>query len=287
MRNLTQLVGAGRWLHLRARGHKLVHVLVAATALSIVVDATAVAAPLPQLPKSLIIKPIATTDAPGIPEAGDATARLAKEQPAAGGITTFGDASGAFRCSPTWNYIAAKANSFVTGNCYGATSGAWYMQRTKKQFDSTHQIYWDGGYVNGSYDGCGWMRQQDSTLSNTAVNTVCASPDKAYCDYIVCVDGKPWTFGGTSDGQPTNVKQACWEYANYRPWLANSQPLNALVRYVQPNETWQGSYRLWARYVAKYPWYYNGTAIYFVMVHDTRMDGTGQGNWVFVPLTCF
>jgi hypothetical protein len=217
MRNLTQLVGAGRWLHLRARGHKLVHVLVAATALSIVVDATAVAAPLPQLPKSLIIKPIATTDAPGIPEAGDATARLAKEQPAAGGITTFGDASGAFRCSPTWNYIAAKANSFVTGNCYGATSGAWYMQRTKKQFDSTHQIYWDGGYVNGSYDGCGWMRQQDSTLSNTAVNTVCASPDKAYCDYIVCVDGKPWTFGGTTMGSRRTSSR-----------LAGSTPTTAL-----------------------------------------------------------
>lgn len=273
---------------MRIRKRNLMQILLVTAALSVVIAPSVMAAaPPPKLPKGWVIKPTTLTDAPGIPEAGGAADTLSDEQQPSGGFTTFGDATGAFRCSPTWNYIAAEANSFVSGNCYGASSGSWYMQRTKKEFDPVHGIYWDGGYVDGNYDGCGWMRQQDTTELNTNPNSACASPDRPYCDYIYCVNGVPWTFGGTNDGQPTNVKQTCWEYANYRPWSSNNQPLNALVRYVQPNETWQGTWRLWARYITKYPWYYPGGATYFVMAHDTRMDGTGLGNWVFVPLSCF
>ena len=54
------------------------------------------------------------------------------------------------------------------------------------------------------------------------------------------------------------------------------------LRYIPANSTVGGAPRLAWRYVTKNP---TSDGTYWVMARD-RAYGSGQGNWVFVPLSC-
>lgn len=218
---------------------------------------------------------ISVTDAPGYAEGGNpAPAALS------GTVTPMETAGGEFVCTYTWAYVAAKADSFVTGNCHSG----WKMLRTKRQNDSVHGWVWDGGYINGDYDGCGWLRQQDSTSYSTTNGTGCGAPDRDYCDYIFCSGTTPYTLGTTTDGAPVDVTRTCSQYANYRPWSSSPNPLYYL-RSSNPGERDStGQYRLHVRYLTKYQ--YGGQYWYMARDGGTPAD-VGQANWVFVPAACF
>jgi len=181
-------------------------------------------------------------------------------------------AGGSTTCSAGWNYVAAQANSYVTGNC----NGSWPFTASYVQYDSIHNWYWYAGAIGGDYNGCGWMRSQDLGAFGGYSSSTCSN--RAYCDYIYCDSTGPYTYGSADDGMPASSIAGCTEWANFRPWSSSPAPKNSL------RLTTGGVDDLRVRYLAKPV--YGGHRYY--MARDTKVAaGVGAGNWVFLRDDCF
>lgn len=201
-----------------------------------------------------------------------------------GQLTALSGYHDTFKCTDLWEYVAAKKNSYVTGNCHAD----WKLARTTRDSEPNAgpgQGYWDGGYVNGDFDGCGWMRQQDTMFYSDDDTTSCQSPDREHCEYMYCDASHPdgYIYGSGTDGKSMTLQIPCDEVANYRPWSPTAPApvtagaANGITLRSQP----QG-YSVKVRYLARLPW----KGYYFVMAHDEGI-ASGQGRWVFMPAACF
>lgn len=181
-------------------------------------------------------------------------------------------AGGSTSCTSGWHYVAAKADSFVTGNCYQG----WALTASYIQWDAVHSEFWYGGAIGGHYNGCGWMREQDLGAFSGYDSSSCGN--RAYCDYIYCdASGNPYTYGSATDGMTASSIAGCNEWANYRPWSANGVPVDSV------RQTNGFLNDLKVRYLAKYT--YGGHRYY--MARDTTVTANNnQANWVFLRDDC-
>lgn len=165
-----------------------------------------------------------------------------------------------------WTYVSNAPSDLVIGNC----REGWGMNRSAFYANSYN---WDGGYIFGDFNGCGWVRADwDRQVGN--VNTTSCWPASRNRGEFVRVFSNTTGCGavvGQCNGQQVTTIGACDQYANVRPWSANSAPTNYL------RTTPRGWSNLYWRYVTK--------DNRFVLVQDTSI-GQGQGNWVFVPRGC-
>lgn len=181
----------------------------------------------------------------------------------------------------SWGYIAAKLNSYITGNC----GPGWEFDRRQKTGSSVCNssgacYYWYGGFIQGAFQGCGWIRDVDMQSSSSTSHTACApgSIDKEQCEYMWCLNGVPQAYGSSDDGIPGRLVAGCAMMANIRPWLDGQHIAGA---YTGPFSTTADSTRFKIRYVAKYQ--VDGFAFY--MVHDLR-PAPGAINWGFMAAAC-
>lgn len=197
-------------------------------------------------------------------------------------------ADGTFYCSVAYATIAASPSGYAVGNCPQNTE----FRRIAKSGlvgTGTGQGYYDGGYILGGFSGCGWIRTDQTSAYNTTTqwnhcdpNSIGYTKDEFMYKFA---DGSYYYDGcaETDDckGTPVNNKQTCYTVANVRPWLSG-QGVPAAIRYIPANATHLGAPRFAFRYVAKYP---TTDGTYWAMGRD-RAYSSGQGNWVFVPLSC-
>lgn len=186
--------------------------------------------------------------------------------------------SGLFQCSVSYATVANVPGGYAIGNCpYGK-----YLYRTmKSDFVSTPPAgYFDGGYIDGPFDGCGWIFESYSNKVAERNNTGCSSPSRPTSDFT------DWTNCASpcTDASQFDNAHDCPVYANYRPWSTNNRPTGYMHTIRAHERLADGSFRLAWRYVTKYA-SADGSG-HYVMIRD-RGKSAGQGNWGFVPWSCF
>ncbi len=189
-----------------------------------------------------------------------------------GAVTTLSAAWGVGVCAPGWHYVAAKPNSFVTGNCLGS----WSVTLSSSSFDPVHEWTWSAVDIGGNFNGCGWMRMQDLADITSGSGTSCGT--REYCTYIYCDGTVPIVYGSTTDGLDALRLSGsqCTEWANLRPWSVNGGPANPVNTSTPP-----GPIKM--RYPTAY--LYGGHRYY--MVRDTQVPANaGYANWVFLRDDC-
>jgi hypothetical protein len=247
-------------------------------------------------------KPVTANDFKGQTLAPVATINEATKPPEVGQSATLGPASSMTTLAPAadslnalstptypndtlecrgWGYVAAKENSYITGNC----GPGWEFDRRQKSGSAICNssgacYYWHGGFIQGAFQGCGWIRDVDIQSSSSTTHTACdpGSIDKQQCDYIWCPNGVPQVYGGTDDGRPAYLTAGCAMMANIRPWLDGQHITGASTGPFSPTADYT---RFKIRYVARYQ--VDGFAFY--MVHDTR-PAAGALNWGFMAAAC-
>lgn len=148
------------------------------------------------------------------------------------------------------------------------------MVVSTSRWETNTATTWYAGSINGSYNGCGWMRTGDLNGSSGSASSSCGARD--YCDFIYCDASGQWTYGDKYDGQVANAIGGCQEFANYRPWSSAGTPAD-VIKYTTPGNT------LRVRYRAKYT--YNGHR-YFMVRDITTPSESNQANWVFIADNC-
>lgn len=184
-------------------------------------------------------------------------------EPSKGDMDESVPASGSFVCANyPWVFIANVPGGYVIGNC----APGWHLHRTIKSDPvAPDNVYFDGGYLFGDYNGCGWIRADRNSQVGTGSYTACASPSRNVVEFGSVFNCRP---GECADGTAVTGTN-CQLYANYRPWSSTPAPTN-------PIGGLQSGTFLW-RYVTR-----DGR---FVMVRDPDI-ATGSGNWGFVPRSC-
>ncbi len=189
--------------------------------------------------------------------------------------------SGLFQCSLPQVSVANTVSGYAIGNC---SQGA-HLERTSKsdQVPDTGK-YYDGGYVIGSFQGCGWIETAQDAQVGDGVFARCpfGSVSINLTDFASSTDG----CSGTSScaGTPRTNPQQCIEYLNFRPWTSG-QTLSPTggIRTVPANSTISdGTPRLAWRYLARYP---SSSGVNYAMIRDRGLN-PGDGNWVFVNKNC-
>jgi hypothetical protein len=246
---------------------------VAAAALSAVLAAptTSAAALRPIWHPELVNQSLAAASAESTATAGGPSA--ASSPSGSPAVTTLAiSAGGSTTCGPGWSYVAARINSYVTGNC----AEGWSLTAGLIDWDSVHSEYWYGGAIGGAYAGCGWMRTQD--LGGFSGYNVSTCMNRADCDFMTCDSGHHgYIYGGTDDGLTASSITGCDEWANYRPWSATPRPTDSLRK----TKGWTNDLKV--RYLAKLQ--YGGHRFY--MVRDTTIEtNRNLGNWVFIRDDC-
>jgi hypothetical protein len=170
-------------------------------------------------------------------------------------------------------------SGYAIGNCLNGV----HLDRTWKDFAAG--LYWDGGFVHGNYNGCGWIDSNYSNLLYGQTNTACgSSASHGLSEFMYYENGHYIINDATkTDGTPLDNIRDCTEYANYRPWSSNNAETDA-IRTIPAHSFTNGQPRLWWRYLTKYQSTL-GTG-YFYMVRDTAAP-PGNGDWVFVAQSCF
>lgn len=172
-------------------------------------------------------------------------------------------ATGNFVCANfPWVFVAASPGGYVIGNC----APGWHLHRTIKSAPVPPAgTYFDGGYIFGDFNGCGWVRADRDTQVGEGSYTACGSPSRNAGDFGAAFNCRP---GDCADGKAVTGTN-CQLYANYRPWSSSAAPTN-------PIGSVQSGTFLW-RYVTK-----DGQ---YVMVRDPDI-ASGYGNWGFVRRSC-
>lgn len=179
--------------------------------------------------------------------------------------------SGSFVCT-SWTPVQATPSGYVIGNC----ANGWHLHRTWRSAEYLGH-YWDGGYIYGDYNGCGWVDWAGDQLVADGSFTACASSASHDLAEYSAGTNDANCAGGCTDGTSIANPRSCPEYANFRPWSSGQNPVNP-IRTIGAT-----SGQLKWRYITRYS-AANGTGQY-VMARDT-VPASGAPNWVFVPRTC-
>jgi hypothetical protein len=181
-----------------------------------------------------------------------------------GGVTPQSTpATGNFVCANVpWVFVASAPGGYVIGNC----APGWHLHRTIKSAPVPPEgTFFDGGYVYGDFNGCGWIRADRDSQVGSDSSTACASPGRSPGEFGSAFNCPPGTCSDGTGVAGTN----CQLYANYRPWSDSPAPTN-------PIGGAQSGTFLW-RYVTR-----DGR---YVMVRDPDIV-SGSGNWGFVARSC-
>jgi len=121
-------------------------------------------------------------------------------------------------------WIANEPGGLVIGNClYGTLVYRSFISNPVTNNEGTYQ--YNGGYITGDFQGCGWIRGDKTAFQGVRGRTNCtgsASIGRAsFAHYASCPAGKDG-ISTCQDGSPLNVRADCPMYANVRPWLRNS-----------------------------------------------------------------
>jgi hypothetical protein len=191
-------------------------------------------------------------------------------------------ANGDYKCLDKYSSVANWDYYFSIGTCKEGEEIEVVSYANENSQTHEHSY---GGFVNGSFQGCGWIdTRYPLEKKNSNQNTKC--PEGAGNEFKV-EESTFWEKrnSGAEDGYYVVNKTACPEYANYRPWSSSNvekEKIHEAAAYAEgPNGG--GEPALKWRYVTKYS-STDGSGKY-VMVRDVRY-GTGEGNWVFVPRSC-
>jgi hypothetical protein len=189
------------------------------------------------------------------------------EAPPTDGMAIFSTpAGGNFVCAnASWVNVHSVAGGYVTGNC----APGWHLHRTIKSDPVPPEgIYFDGGYLFGNVNGCGWIRGDRNTQVGSGTYNSCVSPGRNLNEFASWVNCAP---GTCADGTLAwIITHECTMFGNVRPWGATAPTDRFRLRY--------NPYRYAWRYVTR-----DGR---WVMVRDPGV-APGAGNWGFVPRACF
>lgn len=185
--------------------------------------------------------------------------------------------SGLFRCNLPFSTVANTPGGYALGNCPQHA----HLFRTIKSYyvSSPPAGYFDGGYVSGTFDGCGWIYEDYSIKEDDRSNSGCPSPSKDPSEFMLYANCASPCQDGTQILNP----RSCPAYANYRPWSTANRPTNYVGTFPANAKHTNGTPRIRWRYTSKYP-STDGSG-HYVMVRDT-MGSAGYGNWLFIPYSC-
>jgi hypothetical protein len=146
---------------------------------------------------------------------------------------------------------------------------SWYSDSVFE--DNTWHVY-QGGYIFGVFQRCGWVRDDRMGYSNARGRTNCLNSSdfhndpSEYAYYANCAPGQ------CTDGSPATIHaDGCWINENVRPWIPRWGESGAM----RPLSN--GQTLLW-RYVTADDLY--------VLVHQPGMTAS-NGGWGFVFKGCF
>jgi hypothetical protein len=196
--------------------------------------------------------------------------------------------SGDYRCADPYSVIGNRPFYFAIGNC----AEGWDIEAVAYSGENsvTHEHSY-GGYIGSAYSYCGWIdtRFPVEKLNNNS-NSACKNGSNNATELEESSFMEKYDQSNANhDGNWIVNKVPCPEYANYRPWSENNAP-KELIRTVPAYEAGgehivEHEPALKWRYVTKYA-SVGEPKVKYVMVRDDRIKGGGEGNWVFVPLSC-
>jgi hypothetical protein len=195
--------------------------------------------------------------------------------------------NGDWRCADSYSTVANWPYYYAIGNC---PNGAELEVVSYASEDPQTHEHSYGGFVNGSFSGCGWINTAFPLEKlNSTKHTACVEESGGGFKVKETNFWEKVNPGNTGDGAYVVNKVPCPEYANYRPWSENNAPKELLRTVPAYEREGSGSEHednpaLKWRYVSKY----TSAAepkVKYVMVRDDRIGG-GEGNWVFVPRSC-
>jgi hypothetical protein len=148
----------------------------------------------------------------------------------------FTKASGDYECNSTYAYsdVQNAADSYVMGNC----KAPWEIQVVSYSGPNGEGVHSYGGYVTGVFSGCGWIeaRFEPAKLNNNT-NSTCS--EGATGDFEVPTTSFMHNHNSAAGaGWPVVNRQACPEYANYRPWSTKNieqEPVRTAPAYAGSN----------------------------------------------------
>lgn len=191
--------------------------------------------------------------------------------------------SGVVQCTGSYSSTVSNVPSgYAIGNCLNGV----HLDRTvKSDLVSSPPGYFDGGFIHGNYNGCGWVGTDWDAMLYDQTNNPCSdSASHGQAEFMYYENGHYIINDeSASDGTPLQTTRDCTEYANFRPWSATPAESDA-IRTVPAGDTVNGQWRLrWRWLTARRSTLTNA---YFYMVRDTAAP-PGNGNWVFVSQACF
>ena len=189
-----------------------------------------------------------------------------------------------YECTAKYSDIQSGAFTWVIGNCPQGSILEAVVRRAHTE--SEPENYSLGGWVGGSFQGCGWIEDQKFKPKAKKSKPTTACTEIASGKYEVAeANFISKHNSGAGDGYYVVNKTACPEYANYRPWSSSNleqEKLRTAPAYASQEPGSNVPALKW-RYTTKYN-STDGTGQY-VMVRDASV-AAGEGNWVFVPRSC-
>lgn len=183
-----------------------------------------------------------------------------------------------YPCLSTWNPVTSALGGYVIGNCY-QTWGLWTNGQVGLISDAGVNYWYWGGYVNGVFDGCGFIREDGLDFAHSTIpsgNGPCASATTLPGAFGLMFNCGPGSCDRPTKATMKSSGSGCQMYANVRPWVSGGAPTDPIQFVPNSNPT-----RLNWRYVTKY--YHSGSR--YVMVQDTSWPAGGS-RWGFVPMSC-
>jgi Fungal fucose-specific lectin len=194
--------------------------------------------------------------------------------------------NGDWRCADPYSTVANWPYYYAVGNC--PNGAELEVVSYASENPATHEHSY-GGFVNGSFSGCGWINTQFPLEKlNSSKHTACAEEAGGGFKVKEATFWEKVNSTSAQDGFYVVNKVPCPEYANYRPWSESNAPKELLRTVPAYEKEGLGSGTrnpaLKWRYVSKYA-STTEPKVKYVMVRDDRIGG-GEGNWVFVPRSC-
>lgn len=179
------------------------------------------------------------------------------------------------QCQGGWQPVQSYPGGYVTGNCYSGWSidvvlGSGTIT-DPNSLDYGH-FFW-GGTIGGTYNGCGWVRD-DYVLNTgpTVGTTTCSSPTIGAATIGILFNCAPGNCTGPTT--VTTTVAGCLKYNNFRPWSTSNAPSGTgyLVNRNTP--------LAWRYYTRNQ---YGGT--YWAEVLNYA-PAAGEARWGFIPVSC-
>lgn len=136
-----------------------------------------------------------------------------------GGITpnlAVHDGGGQWTCNDPRDVIANKAAGVLIGNCLQGT----VENRSQYSDPDANLIRYYGGYVSGSFGGCGWLRDSGTTFRDGTNYSGCG-PNGSPNDTLYGAIGYFYNSSSDNFGTQTYTQNpGCHLYGNAHPWLS-------------------------------------------------------------------